>query len=1042
MQFHSTDLRPGSFNKHVSPLMKSSIEISTVRVVAAVKWIRAIAFCGSFAFVLACPSHAEVVREIPVDVCVYGGASGGVVAAVQAARMGKSVALVAVGNHLGGMTTSGLGWTDIGHTGNAYIAGVSREFYTRIGQKYGQGTKFTFEPRVAEAVFNEMVLEAGVTVYTNQHLVSVVKQANKLVAAKMDNGNIFRAKVFIDASYEGDLMATAGVNYFVGRESTNQYGESLNGIRAPNADFATLGIDPYVVPGNPASGLLPLVQPGSPGTPGSADQRVQAYNFRLCLTTTSTNKLPITAPTNYDPAQFELVARYVQARVAQGTTPALSSLITIESMPNGKTDINNRGPISTDFVGESASYVGADFAMRQQMWQAHKDYMQGFLYFLATDTRLPSSLRNSMLSYGYCKDEFTDNGGWPYELYVREGRRMISDYVMTQSNVFNKLVVPDSIGMAGYFTDSHYCQRVVVNGVIRNEGDARGDITEPYPISYRAIVPKESECDNLIVPWSLSASHTAFSSIRMEPVFMILGQASGTAACIAIDEDTSVQTVNVHKLQAQLKADGQVLGAGAGVTGNYDVPSLLLDFGPTSVLTLNDQISSPGHAVGGLSALQTNWNTGLTADTASGLVYSDGTPATGVSIELGRSAAGGSTINFTDNGFISTNALGGSLSSGIYGGNSPVKDGFYGGASGNTLAVGVRVNGLAAGTYTVFFAARNTSTQFAAPNRVHATNAPSASTYTFTNSPSVVQSNSSPAVTTAFVAGDNCGSIVVTLGAGESLYVAAAGTGSEVRGFLNAVEIVPGQPTIQAGLPAINLWSTDAVASRLGPSAGSFSISRTGDTNSALTVNLSIGGNAANGQDYQNINSSVLLPAGSDSTTVSVVPIPALQPTGMRTAIVNLLPSASYTVGSLTSAVVAIQDVPLSDWRFRYFGSQATNAAVAGNQASPAGDGIPNLIKYALGLVPTNHSSTPLLIPKLAAGGAFTIAFNRPDPPPVDIAYNLESSSNLATWTANLGLPMSGIEYLSNGTARVTCQITSPAEAAARDFFRLGISVE
>lgn len=994
------------------------------------------------AALIASAAQAEAVREIPVDVCVYGGASGGVVAAVQAARMGKSVALVAVGNHLGGMTTSGLGWTDIGHVGNTYIGGVAREFYTRIGQKYGQGTKFTFEPHVAETVFTEMLQAAGVSIYTNQHLVSVIKPANRIIAAQMDNGNLFRAKVFIDATYEGDLLAAAGVSFFIGREATNRYGESLNGTRAPNTDFTTLGMDPYVVPGNPASGLLPLIQPGSPGTPGSEDRRVQAYNFRLCLTTTSTNKLPVTAPANYNPAQYELVARYVQALVAQGSTPALSSLITIESMPNGKTDINNRGPLSTDFVGESASYVEANFATRQQRWLAHQAYMQGFLYFLATDSRLPASLRTSMLSYGYCKDEFPDNGGWPYELYVREGRRMISDYVMTQSNVFNQLVVPDSIGMAGYFTDSHYCQRVVVNGVIRNEGDARGDITEPYPISYRAIVPKQSECNNLIVPWSLSASHTAFSSIRMEPVFMILGQASGTAAGLAIDDNTAVQTVNLHKLQAQLKADGQVLSTGQGLTGNYDVPSLLLDFGPTSVLTLNDQINSPGHAVGGLSALQTNWNTGLTADVSSGLAYSDGSPAAGVSIDLGRSAVGGAVINFADAGFISTNALGGSQSSGIYGGNSPIKDGFYGGTGGNAIAVGLRVNGLPAGTYTVFFAARNTSTQNAAPERIYATSGAPAATYTFTNSPSALQSNSSPAVTTAFMAGDNCGSIVVTLATGQALYVAAAGAGTEVRGFLNSVEIVPGQPILQAGLPTVNLWSTDAIASRFGPDAGSISISRTGDTNSPLTVSLSLGGSAINGQDYQALSNSIQFPAGVNSARVSLQPLPAGEPVGLKTAIINLQPAAAYVAGSLSSAVVTIQDVPLSDWRLKYFGSQATNTSVAGNQANPAGDGIPNLVKYALGLVPTNFTATTVLAPGLVPDELFTVSFIRPDPAPVDIAYALEASSNLTTWSDANALFLGGITYISNGAARLTYQASSPAGTGPRNFFRLGVRMK
>jgi len=1015
-------------------------------VAALFRTTRVVALWGGAAFagILSCTTRVLAVQEIPVDVCVYGGTSGGVIAAVQAARMGKTVALVGLNGHLGGMTSSGLGWTDIGHVdgdSGDYIQGVAREYYNRIGAKYGSyPTQPKFEPRVAEQVFNEMVqAEPRVTLYTNLLLVSVVKQGSQIIAATMNNGMIFRARMFVDASFTGDLMAKAGVTYTYGRESTTTYGESLNGIRAPNSDFTSYTIDPYLVKGNPASGLLPLIQTNAPGTPGNADQRVQAYNFRLCMTTVATNKLAITAPPGYNTNQFELVARYVQAMVASNATPSASTFFSTGTpVPNSKLDVNNSGALSTDFVGESAAYVEADDATRAQIWQAHKNYQQGLLYFLATDLRLPASLRSSVGNYGLCKDEFTDNGGWPYELYVREGRRMISDYVMTQSNIFNQLIVPDSVGMGGYFTDSHYLQRVVVNGGVRNEGNARGDISDPYPISYRSLIPKQSECANLFVPWCLSASHTAYSSIRMEPVFMLLGQACGTAACFAIDENTAVQTINLAKLQAQLIADGQVLNMGGTTTGDYNVPSLLLDFGPTSVQTLADCLNSPGHAVGGLSDVQTNWNTGLKTDVASGLIYSDNSPASGVSIDMGRSVSGGSIIDFTDNGFISTNVLGGSQNSGIYGGNSPVKDGFYGGATGNTSAVGVRVNGLSAGTYTVFFAARNTSTANANPQRVYATNAPTTSTYTFTNSPSVLENNSSPAVTSSFVSGDNCGSMVVTLAAGDSLYIAAAGASAD-RGFLNAVEIVPGLPLAGAGLPTVNLWSTDAVASRSGLRSGSFSVSRTGVTTSPLTVNFSIGGSAVNGQDYQTLGGSLQMPVGTNAASAAILPLAAPQPVGAKTAVINLLPSASYNRGALTSAVVAIQDVPLSDWRLRYFGLQATNTAVAGNQANPSGDGIPNLVKYALGLVPTNSVLASVLTPNVVSGGVFTVSFVRPDPPLTDVSYYLETSSNLLTWASDAGLP-SKIEYASNGTVRVTYQTTAQPTTTPRRFVRFGVS--
>jgi len=502
--------------------------------------------------------------EINVDVCVYGGTSGGVIAAVQAARMGKKVALVVVNNHLGGMTSSGLGETDIGRFGDGYIQGLAREFYTRVGQKYGTGAKFTFEPHVAEIVFDEMAQQAGVSIYTNQYLTSVAKAGQRLVAVTMNNGNVFRAKIFIDASYEGDLMAAAGVTYTVGREASARYGENLNGIRPPNTgghQFGSLQIDPNLLTNDPASGLIPLIQSNAPGTPGAADQRVQAYNFRLCLTTTATNQLPITAPANYDPAQYELLARYIRALAGTGHPLSLGTFMNIASMPNNKTDINNNGAVSTDYIGYSTPYVEGNDATRREIWQAHKNYTQGFLYFLAHDSNVPPNVRSSMSRYGLCKDEFIDNGGWPYQLYVREARRMISDYVMTESNCLGQVMAPDSVGLAAYMMDSHNCQRVVVNGEVENEGDTYPLAAVPgaFPISYRSIIPRKGECSNLVVPWCLSASHIAFGSIRLEPSFMIISQSAATAACLALDEGIAVQDVAITKLQGQLKKDGQLL---------------------------------------------------------------------------------------------------------------------------------------------------------------------------------------------------------------------------------------------------------------------------------------------------------------------------------------------------------------------------------------------------------------------------------------------------------------------------------------------------
>lgn len=510
------------------------------------------------------PAMAEN-KVVETDVCVYGGTSGGVIAAVQAARWGKSVALVAVNNHLGGMTSGGLGETDIGSLGDDYIQGMAREFYERVGHKYGEKVKFHFEPHVAEAVFNDMVREARVQLYANRYLVNVSTQAGaSLATITMDNGNVFRARMFIDASYEGDLMARAGVSYVIGREANTQYGESLNGVRPPNTSghqFGSVKINPWLLTDNPGGALVALIQTNVLQAPGCADARVQAYNFRMCLTQNPTNRILLAAPLNYKPARYELLRRYIDRLTAQHRTPTLATFMAINPMPNGKTDINNNGPVSTDFIGGSDHYWLAPPEKRAQIWQAHKDYIQGLFYFLATDPRVPEAVRRQMQSYGLCRDEFPDNGGWPYQLYVREARRMVSDYVLTQSNCLGLVTAPDSIGLAAYAMDSHNCQRLVVNDLVENEGDTYtlGSISNCWPVAYRAIVPKKGQCGNLLVPWCLSASHVAFGSFRMEPVFMIVAQSAAIAGCLAMDEHVPVQQLDYARLRTELLAHHQRL---------------------------------------------------------------------------------------------------------------------------------------------------------------------------------------------------------------------------------------------------------------------------------------------------------------------------------------------------------------------------------------------------------------------------------------------------------------------------------------------------
>lgn len=497
---------------------------------------------------------------IETDVCVFGGTSGGVVTAVQATRQGKTVSLAVVTNHIGGLTSGGLGATDVGSHGNSYIQGISREFYNRIAAKYNSAApRFNFEPKVAKSVFEEMLAESGIVPRFQQRLISVVKTGQRITQIVMDDGTIYRAKMFVDATYEGDLLAMAGVSFTVGREAVATYGESLNGIRGstPSHQF-TVNVDPYVTPGNPASGLLPFIQPGNGGTVGAGDSRVQAYNYRLCLTTNAANRLPITAPAGYNEAQYELLGRLIDARLAAGNTLNLASFMNIAAMPNSKTDINNNGAFSTDFIGNSDAYPTASYAQRAVIEQQHRDYIQGFLFYLGNSTRVPATVRSQMLSYGWCADEFTDAGGWGH-IYVRESRRMVSDYVMRQQNCQGTETVPDSIGISAYTMDSHNCQRVVQGGFVRNEGDVQSGTPAPFSISYRSIVPRVGECENLLVPWALSSSHIAFGSIRMEPVYMILGQSAGSAAVIAIDDNVPVQQVSYAKLALQLTVDGQRL---------------------------------------------------------------------------------------------------------------------------------------------------------------------------------------------------------------------------------------------------------------------------------------------------------------------------------------------------------------------------------------------------------------------------------------------------------------------------------------------------
>lgn len=516
-----------------------------------------------------CPRAAEL-RE--AGILIYGGTAGGVAAAVQGARAGKQVILLEPGAHLGGMTSGGLGQTDIGNKGA--IGGVAREFYRRVGLHYGTDEAWTFEPHVAEDILFQMLNEANVTLFLSQRLIAVKKESARITEISTESGKTFRAKIFIDATYEGDLMAGAGVTYTVGREANSTYNETLNGIRAqtPKHQFI-ISVDPYLNPGDPSSGFLPFLQNILPGQSGSADKSVQAYNFRLVLTKDKTNQRPILPPKNYDPARYELLARYLEAWNKSATEdskpsditgrpnrrPTLDQLMHIQMMPGGKTDINNNGGFSTDYIGANYDYPEADYPTRAKIWQDHEDYTRGLIHFLATSPRIPANIRAEMSQWGLTRDEFIDTAGWPHQLYIREARRMIADYVMTELNCTKSIQVPDAIALAAYTMDSHNCRRIVANGAAQNEGDVQVGGFPPYPIAYRSIIPKQSECENLIVPICLSASHIAYGSIRMEPVFMVLGHSAADAAVQAIDQNLPLQKINIPTLQARLRQEKQIL---------------------------------------------------------------------------------------------------------------------------------------------------------------------------------------------------------------------------------------------------------------------------------------------------------------------------------------------------------------------------------------------------------------------------------------------------------------------------------------------------
>ncbi len=553
-------------------------------------------------------SGASAAQPAAYDIVIYGGTSGGVAAAVQAKRMGKSVVLIEPSDRVGGLTTGGLGQTDIGN--KSVIGGVSREFYQAVRKHYqddaawkwqtrqqyrdsgqsrtaeGEDAMWTFEPGVALKIYqdwintNEIPVVYGERLNRESGVIRTRTTPSQIRSIVMESGLTFEGKMFLDATYEGDLLAAAGVAYTVGREANAKYGETLNGVQTRMAVYHQFvrGVDPYVTAGDPSSGLLPFIEPDAPLQDGSGDHRVQAYCFRMCLTDHDENRIPFHKPEGYDPSWYELLLRNYEA--GESGFPWINS-----SMPNRKTDTNNRLGFSTDFVGQNYDYPEASYERRQEIAAQHRLYQQGLMWTLANHPRMPEHIRKEVSRWGMCKDEFVEGDGWQEQLYVREARRMVSDYVMTQHHCQGREEVQDAVGMAAYTMDSHHVQRHVdAQGHVRNEGDVQVGGFSPYPISYRSIVPAEQQYGNLLVPVCLSASHIAFGSIRMEPVFMVLGQSAATAAAHAIDDQVTVQQIDYDKLQKRLLEDRQVLewtgpkrsGSPAGVDPN-SLPGLIID---------------------------------------------------------------------------------------------------------------------------------------------------------------------------------------------------------------------------------------------------------------------------------------------------------------------------------------------------------------------------------------------------------------------------------------------------------------------------------
>jgi hypothetical protein len=491
-------------------------------------------------------------QEKNYDLVVYGGTASGVMAAYAAGKEGMKAALLVQGKHVGGLTASGLGWVDVDMT--QAIGGYTLDFFKRVSKSYRTPQPlFKLTPSVAEKIFLQMAKEAGVAIFYDARLIEkkgVVLNGKKIEKLLLENKMQFKAPVFIDATYEGDLMAWANVPYTVGRESRSQYGES-------EAGRGTRGYQPVQLSAGRVAEIKELAKQfpldyhfGEAIPEGAGDDKIQAYTFRLTLTTKAGNKVPFRKPAKYNPRRYATLLNDIITR----QITRFDKVCTVNLLPDEKTDINH-----LDLDNASHNYPDGSYAQRNYLWQYHKDYEEGLLYFVANDPQVPEALRKDAQRYGFAKDEFTDNNNWPYLLYAREGRRMTGAYVMKQQDSWEHVKKEDVIGMGSYFLDSHDVQKTITADHHQFvEGGFRHIPYKPYQVPYRSLTPMQRDCENLYVTICLSASHVIYGSLRMEPIFMVIGHAAGTAATMAVKNKVAVQQVNIKTLQQKLLQQGQV----------------------------------------------------------------------------------------------------------------------------------------------------------------------------------------------------------------------------------------------------------------------------------------------------------------------------------------------------------------------------------------------------------------------------------------------------------------------------------------------------